>query len=92
MARALVGKLTDTEHLRLERHADGVQQIGERPVARPLPSRAARGAHPSEIGEVRLDRRRQFRIRSRHHPVVAECGATCNLPCKSTLAAIVASD
>ena len=70
MTRALVGKLADTEHLRFERRANGVQQIGERPVARPLPGRAARRAHPSEIREVRLDRRRQLRVRSRprHHP------------------------
>ena len=31
MARPLIGKLADTEHLRLERRAGGVQQIGERP-------------------------------------------------------------
>ena len=68
MARALIGKFADTEHLRLERRAHGVQQVGERPVARPFPGRAARCAHSSEVSEIRLDRRRQFRVRSRHHP------------------------
>ena len=33
MARALVSELDDAEHLRLERPADGVQQVGERGIA-----------------------------------------------------------
>ena len=68
MARALVGEFADAEHLRPERRADGVQQVGERPVARPLPGRAAGRAHPPEIGEIRFDRRRQPCVRSRHRP------------------------
>ena len=59
MPRAQVGQLADAEHLRLERRADGVEQVAERPVARPLAGRAARGAHLPEIGEVRFHRRRQ---------------------------------
>ena len=66
MARALVGKLADAEYLWLERRPDGVQQIRERPVARPLLGRPARCADPPEIGEVGFDSRRQFRVRSRH--------------------------
>ena len=67
MPGALIGKLADAEHLGLERRADGVQQIGERPVAGPLPGRAARRAHPSKIGKVRLNCRRQFRVRCHYH-------------------------
>ena len=66
MACALVGKLDDAEHLRLERAADGVQQIGERPVARPLPGRPTRRPHPPQIGEICLNRRRQSCRRFRH--------------------------
>ena len=66
MARALVGQLAHAEHLRLERRPDRVQQVRERPVARPLPGRAARGVDSPEVGEVRLDRRRQSRARAPH--------------------------
>ena len=66
MARALVGKLADAEHLGLERRADGIEQVRQRPVARPLPGRAAGGADSSEVGEICLDRRRQFGVRSAH--------------------------
>ena len=66
MARALVCKFADAEHLRLERQADGVQQVGQRPVARSLPGGAARCTHPPEIGKVRLNHRRQLGVRSRH--------------------------
>ena len=69
MPGALVGKLADTEHLWLERPADGIQQIDERPVTRPLPCCAARCAHPSKIGEVRLDGRHQFCARCHYHPI-----------------------
>ena len=68
MAGTLVGKLTDAEHLRLERRTDGIEQIGERPIARPFGGRAARGAHFCEVCTVGLDRCRQFRVRSRHRP------------------------
>ena len=66
MARALVGQLAHAEHLGLERRADRVQQVRERPVARPLAGRAARCVDSPEVGEVRLDRRRQSRARTRH--------------------------
>ena len=72
MARALVGQLADAEYLRPERRADGVKQVRERPVARSLTRRATRGAHPCEIGEVRLDRRDQLRVRTRHLPRITE--------------------
>ena len=32
MARALIGKLADAEHLRLERRADGIEQVRQRPI------------------------------------------------------------
>ena len=58
MPRALVGQLADAEHLGLERGADGVEQVRQRPVARTLPGRAAGGVDSSEVGEIGLDRRR----------------------------------
>ena len=66
MARALVGQLAHAEHLGLQRRADGIEQVRQRRVARPFPGRAARGAYPPKLGEVRLYRRRQSRIRARH--------------------------
>ena len=66
MARALVGKLADAEHLGLQCRAHRVQKIRERPVARPLAGGSARGADPPQIVEVRLDRRGQLRIGSAH--------------------------
>ena len=66
MARALVGQLAHAEHLGLQRRSDRVQQVRERPVARPLPGRPARGVDSPEVGEVRLDRRRQSRARAPH--------------------------
>ena len=66
MARALVGELADAEHLGLERRADRVQKVRERPVGRSLPGRPARGADPPQIVEVRFDRRGQLRVRSAH--------------------------
>ena len=66
MARALVGKLADAEHLGLERGADGVEQVSQRPVAGPLPGCAAGGVDSSEVGEIGLDRRRQFGVRFAH--------------------------
>ena len=66
MARTLVGQLAQTEHLRLERGAHGVQQVRERPVARPFPGRPTRGAYPPEIAEVGLYRGRQCRVRAHH--------------------------
>ena len=38
MSRALVGQLLNAEHLGLQRRAHRVQQIHERPIARPLKS------------------------------------------------------
>ena len=61
MAGALIGQLADAEHFRRERRAHGVEQVRERPVTRPLPGRAARGPHPSKIGEVGFTRGRQGR-------------------------------
>ena len=66
MARALIGKFAHTEHLGLERCADGVQQIGKRSVARTFPGRATRRAHPPEVGEVAFNRCREFRVHSCH--------------------------
>ena len=57
VSRTLVGKFADAEDLRLERCPDGVEQVGERCIARPLPCRAARSANSGEIGEVGLGRR-----------------------------------
>ena len=68
MTRTLIGKLTDTEDPRLERGADGIEQVRKRPVARPFPGCTTRCAHPSEISEIRPDRRRQLRVRSCHRP------------------------
>ena len=42
------------------------QQVHERDVARPLARRTARCAKTPEVGEVRLDRHRQFL--GRNHP------------------------
>ena len=50
MPRPLIGQLADTEHPGLEHAADGVQQIGQRPIARPLASSPAGGADPLQIG------------------------------------------
>ena len=66
MTRAVVGELAHTKHLWRERHADGVQQVRERPIARSFPGCPTRCAHPSEITEVGLNRRSQCRVRSRH--------------------------
>ena len=65
-SRALVGQFAYAKHLRLERRADSVQQISERPVARPFVGRATGGAHPSEVGEIRLNR---------EHPARTVCEA-----------------
>ena len=67
--RALVGKFLNAEDLGHERRANRVQQVGKRPVAGPLPGRTAGCAHPSKIGEIRLDRLREFRVRSCHRPL-----------------------
>ena len=72
MARALVGQLADAEHLGLQRRADRVEQVRERPVARTLPGRSAGGADPPQIFEIRLHRRDQLRVRTRHRPRVVE--------------------
>ena len=66
VARAPVGKVADAEHLRLERRAHRVQQVGERRVVRQLPGPAAGRADPRKIGKVSLDRLRRFLVRSRH--------------------------
>ena len=66
MARTLVGQFDDAEYLRLERSADGVQQVREYRIARPLASRPARCAYPPEIDEVGLDRRSQLFLPSSH--------------------------
>ena len=66
MAHALIGELADAEHLGLQRRAHRVQEIRERPVARPLPGGPARRADPPQIVEVRLDRRGQLLARSAH--------------------------
>ena len=66
MARALVGQFDDAEYLRLERSANGVQQVRECGIARPLASRPARCAQPPEIDEVGLDRRSQLFRPSSH--------------------------
>ncbi len=66
MARALIGKLADAEHLGFERRAHRVQEIRERSIARSLPGGPARGADPPQIVEVRLDRRGQLRVRPAH--------------------------
>ena len=76
MARALVGKLADAEHLRLERGADRVEQGPERRMVGELPGRPAGRADSPQLGEIRLDRRRRFRARSRHRPVVAQRAPT----------------
>ena len=65
IARALAGKLTDTEHPRLDGRSDGVEQVCERPVARPLFGLAAGCAYPPGISGVRVDCRRWFRVRHR---------------------------
>ena len=66
MARALIGRLHHAEHLGFQSRTDGVEQLRERPVARPLAGRAARRAQSPELGEPGLHRRRQLRARSRH--------------------------
>ena len=66
MARALVGQFDDAEYLRLERSADGVQQVRECRIARPLSSRPARCAQAPEINEISLDRRSQLFRASSH--------------------------
>ena len=59
VARSLVGQLADAEHLGLEGAADGVEQVGQRPVAGALPRGAAGGADSVQVREVVLDCRRQ---------------------------------
>lgn len=66
MARPLVGQFDDAEYLRLERSADGVQQVREYRIARPLSSRPARCTHAPEIDEVGLNRRSQLFRASSH--------------------------
>ena len=66
MARALVGKLANAKHLRLERCPDGVQQVLKRPIARHLPGRTTRRADSPEIGEVGFNCCPGFRVHSDH--------------------------
>ena len=81
VARPLVGQLPDAEHLGLEGAADGVEQVGQRPVAGSLPRGAAGGADPVQVGQVVLDRRRQAGRRSgRHSAVQSSVSAPLNLP------------
>ena len=61
MAGTLVGEFRNARHLRLERGASG-----ERRAGRPLVRGSARGMHAGKIGEVRLRRCHQLRVRSRH--------------------------
>ena len=71
MASALVGQFADAEHLRLQGRADGVEQVRQRPIARPLAGCAAGGVDAREVGEVSLDCGGQFRA-CRFHP--SPCG------------------
>ena len=66
MAGPLVGELGDAEHLRPKRRADGVQQVRERPVARPLAGRAARRPDPPQLRQIGLDGGRELRVRLLH--------------------------
>lgn len=53
MARSMVSKFANAEHLRLERCAEGVQQIGEQPVRRAFPDRTAEApTHPRSVKYV----------------------------------------
>ena len=61
MAGALVGQFADTEHLGLQGGADGVEQVRQRPVARPLAGGAAGGVDARQVGEVGLNGGFQFR-------------------------------
>ena len=56
MPRPLIGQLADAEHPGLEHPADGIQQIGQRPIARPLSGSSAGGADSLQVGEVILNR------------------------------------
>ena len=80
MARALIGQLSHAEHFRPQRCADSVQQVRNRSVARPLAGRAARCTHSPEVGEVRLDRRSQLRVRSAHHPCCRKARCRVQVP------------
>ena len=71
MASAQIGQLLNAEHLGLERRADRIQEITERPVHRSFWGRSPGAADSSQVGEVLLGRRRQLRGRSTHRPGVA---------------------
>ena len=62
MTRALLRKLVDAKHLWPERRTNGIKQVCKWPIARPLPGRAARRAHPPKLGEVGLDHRCQLQL------------------------------
>ena len=57
MPGALIGEFPDTEDLRLEGGADGVEQIRERPIAGAFAGSAARGLYAPKIGEIMLNSR-----------------------------------
>ena len=70
VARALLGKLADAEHLGPERAADGVKQVGQRRVVRSLSSRAAGRPYAAKVGEVLLDCCGQLCCGYRHSPIL----------------------
>ena len=66
MPGALVGQFADAEHLGLQGGADGVEQVRQRPIARPLAGGAAGGMDAREVGEVRFNGGFQFRVERFH--------------------------
>ena len=55
MAGALIRQFADAEHLGLQGRADGVKQVGQRPIAGSLAGGAAGGVDAREIGQVSLN-------------------------------------
>ena len=56
MPGALIGQFADAKHFRFERVADGVEQIRQRAVARPLTGSAARRADLPQVAQIGFNR------------------------------------
>ena len=69
VARALLGKLAYAEHLGPERSADGVQQVGQGRIVRPLSGRAAGRPYAAQVGKILLYCRGQLCCGWRHRPI-----------------------
>ena len=89
MSGPLLCQLADAENLWLERAADGIQQIGQRRVVGPFTRCPARRADASQVGEVVLNRRREFLVRARHSPLVVPLRGHSLIPAQRQCYSIV---